>query len=150
MLYICRIVSQVVNRCPDRNRLLLAGDIYKVKLCCCRFLLQNIVKQQKNDVQSFFPGIWPRQTPVRRNHIQNSTNMQLRGILPSTDTFRNENVGEEECREEDNNHVRIAKELVDMHSRGVSRVLPFMKLWWNKSKELSFFFLSISIKWLKD
>ena len=24
---ICRIVSQVVNRCPDRNRLLLAGDI---------------------------------------------------------------------------------------------------------------------------
>ena len=27
MLYICRIVSQVVNRCPDRNRLLLAGDI---------------------------------------------------------------------------------------------------------------------------
>ena len=39
--------------------------------------------------------------------------MQLRGILPSTDTFRNENVGEEECREEDNNHVRIAKALVD-------------------------------------
>jgi len=24
---ICRIVSQVLNRCPDRNRLILAGDI---------------------------------------------------------------------------------------------------------------------------
>ena len=24
---ICRIVSPVVNRCPDRNRLLLGGDI---------------------------------------------------------------------------------------------------------------------------